>query len=44
MWGAFMLYLGVDERALPSDVRPFLQVTDVPSDGGAPRCTTAATC
>lgn len=34
MWGAFTLYLGVDERALPADVRPFLQVTDVPAAGG----------
>lgn len=34
-WGAFTLYLGVDERALPSDVRPFLQVTAVP-EAGAP--------
>ena len=32
-WGAFTLYLGVDERALPSDVRPFLQVTAVAPDG-----------
>jgi C-3',4' desaturase CrtD len=32
-WGAFTLYLGVDERALPTDVRPFLQVTAVPEDG-----------
>ena len=37
MWGAFTLYLGVDERVLPRDVAPYLQVTDVPSalhDGG----------
>ncbi|MFO8149395.1 MAG: NAD(P)/FAD-dependent oxidoreductase [Trueperaceae bacterium] len=33
-WGPFMLYLGVDERALPADVRPFLQVTDVAANGG----------
>jgi len=32
-WGAFTLYLGVDERALPNDVRPFLQVTAVPESG-----------
>ncbi|MFN2322078.1 MAG: phytoene desaturase family protein [Trueperaceae bacterium] len=32
-WGAFTLYLGVDERGLPSDVRPFLQVTGVPEAG-----------
>ena len=32
-WGPFTLYLGVDERALPRDVRPFLQVTDVPERG-----------
>jgi C-3',4' desaturase CrtD len=34
-WGAFTLYLGVDEAALPADVRPFQQVTAVPEDGGA---------
>lgn len=34
-WGAFTLYLGVDARALPRAVRPFLQVTDVAADGGA---------
>ena len=34
-WGPFMLYLGVDERALPAGVQPFLQVTDVPTGGGA---------
>jgi C-3',4' desaturase CrtD len=33
-WGAFTLYLGVDERALPEDVRPFLQVTGIADDGG----------
>jgi len=33
-WGPFMLYLGVDERALPAGVAPFLQVTDVARDGG----------
>jgi phytoene dehydrogenase-like protein len=32
MWGAFTMYLGVDERALPRDVAPYLQVTDVPTD------------
>jgi C-3',4' desaturase CrtD len=36
MWGAFTLYLGVHERALPRDVAPFLQVTDLDTlhDGG----------
>lgn len=36
MWGAFTLYLGVDERCLPVDVRPFEQVTDLGRyhDGG----------
>lgn len=36
MWGAFMLYLGVDERCLPQDVQPFEQVTDLEHhhDGG----------
>lgn len=28
MWGAFTLYLGVDERCLPKDVHFFEQVTD----------------
>lgn len=36
MWGAFTLYLGVDERCLPEDVHLFEQVTDVGRyhDGG----------
>jgi phytoene dehydrogenase-like protein len=36
MWGAFTLYLGVDERILPKDVHYFEQVTDVDRfhDGG----------
>lgn len=29
MWGAFTLYLGVDERALPEGVHPFEQVTEL---------------
>jgi C-3',4' desaturase CrtD len=29
MWGAFTLYMGVDERCLPKDVHFFEQVTDV---------------
>ncbi len=29
MWGAFTLYLGVDERCLPKDVHFFEQVTDI---------------
>ncbi len=29
MWGAFTLYLGVDERCLPKDVHFFEQVTDL---------------
>ena len=29
MWGAFTLYLGVDERALPKDVHFYEQVTDL---------------
>lgn len=34
-WGPFTLYLGVDERALPADVHPFLQITDLPERPGA---------
>jgi C-3',4' desaturase CrtD len=29
MWGAFTLYLGVDERCLPKDVHFYEQVTDI---------------
>lgn len=29
MWGAFTLYLGVDERALPEDVHYYEQITDL---------------
>jgi C-3',4' desaturase CrtD len=29
MWGAFTLYMGVDERCLPEDVHFFEQVTDI---------------
>ncbi|UCH25906.1 MAG: FAD-dependent oxidoreductase [Trueperaceae bacterium] len=36
MWGAFTLYLGVDERTLPKDVYYYEQITDVDRfhDGG----------
>lgn len=33
--GAFTLYLGVDERALPRDVAPFLQISDPASSEAA---------
>jgi C-3',4' desaturase CrtD len=32
--GPFTLYLGVDERALPRDVHPYLQITDLPNRPG----------
>ncbi len=35
MWGAFTLYLGVDERALPDNVHYFEQVTDLDVHGEA---------
>lgn len=36
MWGAFTLYLGVDEHALPEDVHYYEQITDIGHyhDGG----------
>lgn len=38
MWGAFTLYLGVDERVLPSDVHVYEQVTDLDTHRAAGNC------
>ncbi len=33
IWGAFTLYIGINERALPKDALPFEQVTDFDAKG-----------
>lgn len=38
MWGAFTLYMGVDERALPADVHFYEQVTDLDTHQAAGNC------
>lgn len=38
MWGAFTLYLGVDERVLPKDVHVYEQVTDLEPHRAAGNC------
>ena len=38
MWGAFTLYLGVDERVLPEDVHVYEQVTDLEPHRDAGNC------
>lgn len=38
MWGAFTLYLGVDERVLPEDVHVYEQVTDLDTHRAAGNC------
>lgn len=38
MWGAFTLYLGVDERVLPTDVHVYEQVTDLDTHRAAGNC------
>jgi phytoene dehydrogenase-like protein len=38
MWGAFTLYLGVDERVLPKDVHVYEQVTDLEPHLAAGNC------
>jgi len=38
MWGAFTLYLGVDERVLPNDVHVYEQVTDLDTHRAAGNC------
>lgn len=38
MWGAFTLYLGVDERVLPEDVHVYEQVTDLDPHRAAGNC------